>query len=65
MDFDSTEVGYGIFISPASGRIGADKPLDEAIRDGLYWDFTPKNTGTYTFFCRVHPSMRGAIDVVK
>jgi plastocyanin len=65
MDFDSTEVGYGIFFSPASGRIGADKPLDEAIRDGMYWDFTPKNTGVYTFFCRVHPSMRGAIDVVK
>jgi plastocyanin len=66
MDFDSTEIGYGLFFSPASGQIGdADKPTDEALRDGLYWEFTPTETGIYTFYCRIHHSMRGAIQVVK
>ncbi|MGH2760119.1 MAG: hypothetical protein ACRDKJ_11235 [Actinomycetota bacterium] len=65
MDFDSTEVGYGLFFSPASGQIGGDKPIDEAVRDGLYWEFTPKQKGTFSFFCRVHPAMRGAIKVVE
>jgi plastocyanin len=66
MDFDSTEIGYGLFFSPASGQIGdEDKPTDEAVRDGLYWEFTPTRPGTYPFFCRIHPSMRGVIRVVK
>ncbi|HYI44518.1 MAG TPA: hypothetical protein VE174_03530 [Actinomycetota bacterium] len=66
MDFDSTEVGYGVFFSPASGQIGDDdKSTEEALQDGLYWDFTPSETGTYSFFCRIHPGMRGAIRVVK
>ena len=66
MDFDSTEIGYGLFFSPASGQVGDDdKPMEEAIRDGLYWEFTPNRTGVYTFFCRIHHGMRGAIKVVK
>lgn len=65
MDFDSSEIGYGVFFSPASGQIGSDKPLDEAVRDGLYWEFTPTETGVYTFYCRIHHSMRGAIKVVE
>ena len=66
MDFDSTEMGYGVFFSPASGQLGDDdKSTEEALRDGLYWDFTPTATGTYSFFCRIHPGMRGAIRVVK
>jgi plastocyanin len=65
MDFDSTEVGYGVFFSPASGQIGGDKSTEETIRDGLYWQFKPKRTGVYSFYCRIHPSMRGAIKVVK
>jgi len=28
------------------------------------WTFTPNQTGTFTFFCRVHPSMRGVFRVV-
>lgn len=28
------------------------------------WTFTPTQTGTFAFFCRIHPSMRGAIRVV-
>ena len=67
MDFDSAEIGYGVFFSPASGQLGdhEDKPTDEAIRDGMYWEFTPERTGVYTFFCRIHHGMRGAIKVVK
>ena len=66
MDFDSTEMGYGLFFSPASGQLGDDdKSTEEALQDGLYWDFVPSRTGKYTFFCRIHPQMRGAIKVVK
>jgi plastocyanin len=66
MDFDSTEIGYGVFFSPASGQLGdEDKSTEEALRDGMYWTFTPKETGVYTFFCRIHHGMRGAIEVVK
>lgn len=66
MDFDSSEIGYGVFFSPASGQLGDDdKSTEQALRDGLYWTFTPKRTGVYTFFCRIHHGMRGAIKVVK
>ena len=27
------------------------------------WTFTPTEAGTFTFFCRVHPSMRGVFRV--
>lgn len=30
----------------------------------ISWDFTPERTGTFTFFCRIHPFMRGAFEVV-
>ena len=65
MDFDSTEIGYGVFFSPASGQFGSEKSFDEALRDGAYWEFTPTETGVYTFFCRIHHGMRGAFEVVK
>jgi plastocyanin len=65
MDFDSTQIGYGLFYSPASGQIGGHKDWDEVMRDGMYFDFTPARTGTYTFWCRIHPSMRGAIQAVE
>ena len=38
---------------------------------GLYpaqrmdWTLVPDRTGTFTFFCRIHPSMRGAFEVVE
>ena len=38
---------------------------------GLYpaqrmdWTLVPDRTGTFTFFCRIHPSMRGAFTVVE
>jgi hypothetical protein len=51
--FDSGELGYGPGgFTPAANR--------------QEWK-TPKNlpTGTYTYFCRVHPFMRGAFRVIK
>jgi plastocyanin len=52
-DFDSGELGTGpVGFWPVSGKVS--------------WK-TPKNlrTGTYTYFCRVHPFMRGAFRVVR
>ena len=64
-DFDSTEIGYGLFFSPASGQLfGQNKPFDQALRDGAYATFTPAVPGIYTFYCRIHPSMRGVFDAV-
>jgi hypothetical protein len=64
MDFDSTELGYGLFISPASGQIGGGKSVQQVARDGVLWEFTPTTTGTFSFYCRIHPAMRGAFTVV-
>jgi plastocyanin len=52
-DFDSGELGTGPQgFSPASGKVS--------------WK-TPKGlrVGTYTYFCRIHPFMRGAFRVVR
>jgi hypothetical protein len=66
MDFDSTEIGYGLFFSPASGQLGGpNKSTGEALQDGLFWDFTPSQTGTFSLFCRIHPFMRGVFQVVE
>ena len=66
MDFDSTEIGYGLFFTPASGQLASpeNKSTQQAIQDGLYWMFTPKVTGDYSFYCRIHPGMRGFLRVV-
>jgi hypothetical protein len=53
VQFDSGELGYGPpGFTPAANR--------------NKWD-TPKNlkAGTYTYFCRIHPFMRGAFRVVR
>jgi plastocyanin len=63
-DFDSTEIGYGLFYSPASGQFGGDKSPQQALQDGLYATFTPTQNGVYTLYCRIHPAMRGAFEVV-
>jgi plastocyanin len=51
IDFDSGELGYGV-------------PGYTAAANAYQWK-TPANlpTGTYTYFCRVHPYMRGAFRV--
>lgn len=30
----------------------------------IEWEFTPDQAGDYTFFCRIHPQMRGVIRVI-
>jgi hypothetical protein len=67
MDFDSSEIGFGTFFEPASGQIppsGTGKSWGQTVEDSVFWEFTPTETGTYTFFCRIHKSMRGAFKVV-
>jgi len=51
IDFDSGELGYGV-------------PGFTAAANQYQWK-TPANlpTGTYTYFCRIHPYMRGAFRV--
>jgi hypothetical protein len=57
LDFDSGQVGNqenaGVSTATSSGS-------------GFYtsWSWTPTRTGIYTFFCRIHPFMRGAIKVI-
>jgi hypothetical protein len=67
MDFDSAEIGYGTFVEPANGQIpnSSGKSPDQIARDGLFWEFTPTEEGVYTFYCRIHHSMRGAFKVVE
>ena len=66
MDFDSSEIGYGLLFEPAKSQIGGSESYDaQWLQDGLYWEFTPTQTGTFSFYCRVHPGMRGAFKVVK
>ncbi len=57
--FDSGQLGY----APLLSRIGQ---LGTAAANRRTWK-TPSNLnpGTYTYFCRVHPFMRGAFRVVK
>jgi plastocyanin len=64
-DLESMDIGWGVFFSPAKGQIGWNKTPSNAIRDGAEWTFTPSRTGVYAFFCRIHPFMRGVIQVVK
>jgi plastocyanin len=52
VDFDSLELGYGIPGFTAAANRG-DYTLDTA----------PLVPGEYTYFCRIHPSMRGAFAV--
>jgi plastocyanin len=65
MDFDSGEIGWGLPFEPAKQQVGGNDPYDEKwVQDAFYWTFTPQRTGTFTFWCRIHPSMRGAFKVV-
>lgn len=56
MDFDSGIIGLGT---------GANNKFNDANRSNpAVWTWKPTRTGTFTFWCRIHPSMRGAIRVV-
>jgi hypothetical protein len=66
MDFDSAEIGFGTPFEPASAQIPPNnKSWDQNARDAVFWEFTPTEVGTYTFYCRIHKSMRGAFKVVE
>jgi plastocyanin len=58
LDFDSSELGYGApVIGPAKQTLDWGLPVTEKA------GFKPGEVVTY--FCRIHPSMRGAFEVVK
>lgn len=64
----STGIGYPLANGPVdfdSGELGFGPPNFTAAVNRDTWS-TPANlpTGTYTYFCRVHPFMRGAFRVV-
>ncbi|MFP5225895.1 MAG: hypothetical protein ACLGH3_10165 [Actinomycetota bacterium] len=53
-DFDSTILGVGLGAATlgAGGLVGITS-----------WEYTPTKPGVYTFFCRIHPFMRGGFEV--
>jgi len=53
VDFDSTVLGVGL----GAGTAGASG------LGVMNWKYTPPQKGLYTFFCRIHPFMRGAFEV--
>ena len=55
IDFDSGELGYGPPLGAAKNAIDWDVELTPA--NGFH------RGGTYTYFCRIHPGMRGAFEV--
>jgi plastocyanin len=63
----STGIAYPIANGPVqfeSGTLGTDPPITTAGSNSFT---TPKGlkAGTYTYFCRIHPFMRGAFRVKK
>lgn len=44
-----------------SGQLG----VGTGAANKVSWTWTPTRPGTYAFWCRIHPSMRGAIRVVE
>jgi hypothetical protein len=58
MDFDSSELGYG---PPAIGP--AKNELEWDLEVSALKGFTPGDVVTY--FCRIHPGMRGGFEVVQ
>jgi hypothetical protein len=58
VDFDSSELGIGPpVIGPAKNELSWDLPVTE--QDGY------KPGEVVTYFCRIHPGMRGAFEVTK
>jgi hypothetical protein len=71
MDFDSGEIGYGTMLDQTSSQVlgqgqkTVTSDTAQWVQDGAYYEFTPTETGTYTFWCRIHRGMRGAFKVVE
>jgi hypothetical protein len=60
IDRDSTELGFDVL------GAGAVDPIYEAREDDLWWDFDTAGLDPgeiVTYFCRIHPFMRGAFEV--
>ena len=60
LDRDSTELGFDLL------GLGAVDPIYEARQDDLMWDFDTDGLQPgeiVTYFCRIHPLMRGAFEV--
>jgi plastocyanin len=55
VDFDSTVLGVGL--GAAGGGSGYFGGVTE-------YTLTPTDPGIYTFFCRIHPFMRGGFEAV-
>ena len=60
---DSLEMGKGF---PQLGFLSRSQPASGKVA----FSFTPSKAGlqagqTYTYFCRIHPFMRGAFKVVR
>lgn len=77
MNFDSSQIGYGLPQDGAKARLVPERfpasfaegsqmvqKIPATVRAGMVWEFTPTVPGTYTFFCRNHPDMRGIIKVL-
>jgi plastocyanin len=65
MNFESMELGFGLMFDPTKSQLGGSNPYDQQwMQDGVQWAFTPTRDGVYTFYCRIHPGMRGAFKVV-
>ena len=65
MNFESMELGYGASFDPTKSQVGGSGPYDQHwMESGVSWTFTPTRDGVYSFYCRVHPGMRGAFKVV-
>jgi hypothetical protein len=67
VDFDSNELGYSPSWGPAKGQIGYDGTFNPygilgSLSVSAANGFAP---GVYTYFCRIHPFMRGAFEVTK
>jgi plastocyanin len=65
----STGIAYPIANGPRSfdsGQLGTDPPFGGPAVGRITWK-TPKNLnpGTYSYFCRVHPFMRGSFRVKR
>ena len=71
--FDSAELGFSPDFGPGKGQIPTtsgefpDDPVAWA-QGALRWDLVPSEAGLepdqiYTYFCRIHPFMRGAFKV--
>jgi plastocyanin len=65
MNFESMELGFGAMFDPTKAQVGGSSPYDQQwMKNGVSWEFTPTRDGVYTFYCRVHPGMRGVFKVV-